>query len=106
MTKHLFNPIKLGRLSLDHRVAMAPLTRSRAGQPGNVPTAINVEYYQQRAGAALIVTEATQISQQGQGYAWTPGIHSAEQVEGWRTVSDAVHAEGGKIFLQLWHVGR
>jgi len=102
----LFTPIKLGNLTLNHRVAMAPLTRSRAGQPGNVPTPMNVEYYRQRASAALIVTEATQISQQGQGYAWTPGIHSAEQVAGWKQVSDAVHAEGGRIFLQLWHVGR
>ena len=106
MSDALFQPIRLGRHSLAHRVAMAPLTRSRAGQPGNVPTPMNVEYYRQRAGAALIVTEATQISQQGQGYAWTPGIHSAEQIEGWRAVSEAVHAEGGKIFLQLWHVGR
>jgi len=106
MSDALFQPIRLGRHSLVHRVAMAPLTRSRAGQPGNVPTPMNVEYYRQRAGAALIITEATQISQQGQGYAWTPGIHSLEQVEGWRAVSDAVHAENGKIFLQLWHVGR
>ncbi|WP_342652775.1 alkene reductase [Pseudomonas sp. F3-2] len=102
----LFTPITLGHLTLNHRVAMAPLTRSRAGQPGNVPTPMNVEYYRQRASAALIVTEATQISPQGQGYAWTPGIHSAEQVAGWKQVSDAVHGEGGKIFLQLWHVGR
>jgi N-ethylmaleimide reductase len=102
----LFTPIKLGNLTLDHRVAMAPLTRSRAGQPGNVPTPMNVEYYRQRASAALIVTEATQISRQGQGYAWTPGIHSAEQIAGWKTVSEAVHGEGGTIFLQLWHVGR
>ncbi|WP_322054221.1 alkene reductase [Paraburkholderia bannensis] len=106
MSDALFQPVRLGRHSLAHRVAMAPLTRSRAGQPGNVPTPMSVEYYRQRAGAALIVTEATQVSQQGQGYAWTPGIHSAEQIEGWRAVSDAVHAEGGKIFLQLWHVGR
>ncbi|SEI61266.1 alkene reductase [Pseudomonas sp. NFR16] len=102
----LFTPITLGHLTLNHRVAMAPLTRSRAGQPGNVPTPMNVEYYRQRASAALIVTEATQISPQGQGYAWTPGIHSAEQVAGWKQVSDAVHGEGGRIFLQLWHVGR
>lgn len=106
MSNSLFTPIKIGRLSLEHRVAMAPLTRSRAGQPGNVPTAMNVEYYRQRSTAALIVTEATQISQQGQGYAWTPGIHSQEQIAGWKAVSDAVHAEGGHIFLQLWHVGR
>lgn len=103
---HLFSTIKLGQLTLDHRVAMAPLTRSRAGQPGNVPTPMNVEYYRQRAGAALIISEATQISQQGQGYAWTPGIHTDEQVRGWKAVSDAVHAEGGHMFLQLWHVGR
>ncbi|MFM0644009.1 alkene reductase [Paraburkholderia bryophila] len=106
MTAHLFSPLKLGRFSLDHRVAMAPLTRSRAGQPGNVPTSMNVEYYRQRAGAALIITEATQISQQGQGYAWTPGIYTPEQVDAWRAVSGAVHAEGGRMFLQLWHVGR
>ncbi|MGU7774294.1 alkene reductase [Burkholderia sp. MR1-5-21] len=102
----LFQPIKIGHLDLEHRVAMAPLTRSRAAQPGNVPSAMNVEYYRQRASAALIVTEATQISQQGQGYAWTPGIHSEEQIQGWRAVSEAVHKEGGHIFLQLWHVGR
>ncbi|MGN5476613.1 alkene reductase [Cupriavidus basilensis] len=106
MTSNLFSPISIGSLKLSHRVAMAPLTRSRAAQPGNVPGALNVEYYRQRASAALIITEATQISQQGQGYAWTPGIHSAEQIEGWRAVADAVHAEGGRIFLQLWHVGR
>lgn len=106
MTSHLFAPIEIGSLKLNHRVAMAPLTRSRAMQPGNVPGAMNVEYYRQRASAALIITEATQISQQGQGYAWTPGIHTAEQIEGWRAVADAVHAEGGRIFLQLWHVGR
>ena len=102
----LFTPIQVGSLTLNHRVAMAPLTRSRAGQPGNVPTAMNVEYYRQRATAALIVTEATQISQQGQGYAWTPGIHSTEQIDGWKQVSDAVHERLGKIFMQLWHVGR
>src|SRR6202046_3987421 len=105
MTNHLFSPVKLGRLSLEHRVAMAPLTRSRSGQPGNVPTDMNVEYYRQRASAALIVSEATQISQQGQGYAWTPGIHSREQVEGWRLVTEAVHEAGGRVFLQLWPVG-
>ncbi|WP_149135989.1 alkene reductase [Cupriavidus campinensis] len=106
MTSQLFSPITIGQLPLPHRVAMAPLTRSRAGQPGNVPNAMNVEYYRQRASAALIITEATQISQQGQGYAWTPGIYTAEQVEGWRAVANAVHAAGGRIFLQLWHVGR
>jgi N-ethylmaleimide reductase len=75
-------------------------------QPGNVPSALNACYYAQRASAALIVTEATQVSQQGQGYAWTPGIHSREQVEGWRLVTDAAHKAGGLIFLQLWPVGR
>src|SRR3954470_399672 len=102
----LFQPIKLGRYYLRHRVVMAPLTRSRARQPGNVPTALNACYYAQRASAALIISEATQVSMQGQGYAWTPGIHSREQIEGWRLVTQAVHAAGGRIFLQLWHVGR
>jgi N-ethylmaleimide reductase len=85
---------------------MAPLTRSRARQPGNVPSAVNACYYEQRASAALIVSEATQVSQQGQGYAWTPGIHSPEQIEGWKLVTSAVHKANGLIFLQLWHVGR
>jgi len=102
----LFQPIRLGRYGLSHRIVMAPLTRSRARQPGNVPTALNACYYTQRASAALIVTEAAQVSMQGQGYAWTPGIHSPEQVEGWRLVTKAVHQAGGLIFLQLWHVGR
>jgi N-ethylmaleimide reductase len=102
----LFEPVRLGRYNLPHRMVMAPLTRSRARQPGNVPSALNACYYAQRASAALIVTEATQVSQQGQGYAWTPGIHSREQIEGWRLVTDAVHKAGGLIFLQLWHVGR
>jgi N-ethylmaleimide reductase len=102
----LFEPVRLGRYDLPHRMMMAPLTRSRARQPGNVPSALNACYYVQRASAALIVSEATQVSQQGQGYAWTPGIHSREQVEGWRLITDAVHKAGGLIFLQLWHVGR
>src|SRR5258706_3097201 len=102
----LFEPYRLGSLALPHRIVMAPLTRSRAAQPGNVPTELNAEYYAQRASAALIITEATQISEEGQGYAWTPGIHSPEQVAGWRRVVDRVHARGGRIFLQLWHVGR
>ena len=102
----LFEPVRLGRYDLPHRMVMAPLTRSRARQPGNVPSPLNACYYAQRASAALIVTEATQVSQQGQGYAWTPGIHSREQIEGWRLITDAVHKAGGLIFLQLWHVGR
>jgi N-ethylmaleimide reductase len=102
----LFEPVRLGPYNLPHRIVMAPLTRSRAGQPGNVPTALNACYYAQRASAALIVSEATQVSMQGQGYAWTPGIHSREQVDGWRLVTQAVHQAGGLIFNQLWHVGR
>jgi N-ethylmaleimide reductase len=102
----LFQPYKLGPLNLPHRMVMAPLTRSRARQPGNIPDALAACYYGQRASAALIVSEATQVSMQGQGYAWTPGIHSSEQVEGWRRVTKAVHDEGGLIFNQLWHVGR
>ena len=84
---------------------MAPLTRNRAAA-GNVPTEMNAEYYRQRADAAFIVSEATQVAPKGQGYPRTPGIHSDEQVEGWKKVTDAVHEAGGRIFLQLWHVGR
>ncbi|WMT13033.1 alkene reductase [Serratia fonticola] len=101
----LFTPYRLGNLELPNRIVMPPMTRSRAGA-GNVPTALMAEYYAQRASAGLIVTEGTQISQQGQGYAWTPGIHSQEQVVGWHRVTNAVHAAGGRIFAQLWHVGR
>ena len=104
--ERLFQPVRLGRYTLPHRIVMAPLTRSRARQPGNIPSALNACYYAQRASASLIITEATQISLQGQGYAWTPGIHTADQVEGWRLVTGAVHKQGGLIFLQLWHVGR
>lgn len=102
----LFDPITLSALTLKNRVIMAPLTRMRSQQPGNIPHALNAEYYAQRASAGLIVSEATQISQQGQGYPATPGIHSPEQIAGWKQVTDAVHAADGKIFLQLWHVGR
>ena len=101
----LFTPLQLGALALPNRVVMAPMTRNRAG-PGSVPGALAAEYYAQRAGAGLIVTEATQVSPQGVGYPGTPGIHSPDQVVGWRRVTDAVHAAGGRIFLQLWHVGR
>ncbi|MBB3102019.1 alkene reductase [Azomonas macrocytogenes] len=102
----LFTPYRLGGLELPNRIVMPPMTRSRASQPGDVPNTLMAEYYHQRASAGLIVSEGTQISQQGQGYAWTPGIHSREQVAGWRGVTDAVHAAGGRIFAQLWHVGR
>lgn len=104
-TIDLFTPLALGDLTLPNRIVMAPLTRNRAG-PGNVPTALNAEYYVQRASAGLIISEASQISPQGAGYPATPGIHSDEQVAGWRQVTDAVHAKGGRIFIQLWHVGR
>ena len=105
-TDLLFQPYRLGPLNLPHSIVMAPLTRSRARQPGNVPSSLAACYYAQRASAALIVSEATQVSMQGQGYAWTPGIHSREQVEAWRRVTQAVHEAHGLIFSQLWHVGR
>ena len=101
----LFSPLLLGDLSLPNRMVMAPLTRNRAGE-GNVPTPLNAEYYTQRASAGLIITEGSQISPQGVGYPATPGIHSDEQVAGWKQVTDAVRAAGGRIFIQLWHVGR
>jgi len=103
---NLFDRLTLGDMTLQNRIIMAPLTRMRSKQPGNIPYALNAEYYAQRASAGLIISEATQISQQGQGYPATPGIHSPEQIAGWKLVTDAVHAKGGKIFLQLWHVGR
>ena len=101
----LLSPVKVGALPLKNRMVMAPLTRSRAGA-GDVPTATVAEYYRQRASAGLIVTEGSQVSAQGKGYLRTPGIFSAEQIVGWQHVTEAVHAEGGLIFLQLWHVGR
>jgi N-ethylmaleimide reductase len=101
----LFEPTKLGALTLPNRLVMAPLTRNRA-LAGLVPNPLAVEYYSQRASAGLLVSEATQVSQQGQGYQDTPGIYSKEQVAGWRKVTDRVHERGGRIFLQLWHVGR
>ena len=101
----LFDPISVGALRLANRIAMAPLTRNRAAD-GNVPTDLHATYYAQRASAGLIISEATQISPLGQGYLRTPGIHSPEQVAGWRKVTDAVHAAGGCMVLQLWHVGR
>jgi N-ethylmaleimide reductase len=104
-TIDIFTPFRLGGIDLPNRIVMAPMTRNRAG-PGNAPTALNATYYAQRASAGLIISEATQISPQGLGYPGTPGNHSAEQVAGWKLVTDAVHAAGGRIFLQLWHVGR
>jgi N-ethylmaleimide reductase len=102
---HLFSPIKFGSYILPNRIVMAPMTRGRAGD-GNAPVEMNARYYAQRASAGLIITEATQVSPQGVGYPNTPGIHTTWQVAGWRLVTEAVHSRGGRIFLQLWHVGR
>jgi N-ethylmaleimide reductase len=102
----LFESFKLGPITLPNRLVMAPLTRNRAIPPGMVPNPLAVDYYGQRASAGLLITEASQVSQQGQGYQDTPGIYSKEQVEGWRKVTDRVHERGGRIFIQIWHVGR
>ena len=102
---NLLSPVRVGAYELPNRMVMSPLTRSRAGA-GLAPTEMNATYYRQRASAGLIVTEATFVSSQGIGYPYTPGIVTPEQIEGWRLVTEAVHAEGGKVFLQLWHVGR
>ena len=102
----LFQPFRLGRMELANRFLMAPMTRSRTSQPGDIPNALMAEYYAQRASAGIIISEATQVSLQGMGYAKTPGIYSPEQIQGWKLVTDAVHQAGSKIFLQLWHVGR
>ena len=101
----LFTPIQLGDLTLPNRIVMAPLTRMRAGED-NVPNKLNATYYAQRANAGLIISEATQVSLQGRGYAHSPGIHTPEQIAGWKLVTSAVHLSGGRIFLQLWHAGR
>ncbi len=106
MTETLFTPFAIGDIDVKNRIVMAPLTRNRARAEDDTPFEIHAEYYAQRAGAGLIITEGTQISPEGKGYAWTPGIHSAAQVAGWRKVTDAVHAKGGRIAAQLWHVGR
>ena len=106
MTTTLFSPHEVGPFTVKNRMVMAPLTRSRSIQPGNYPGRLNAFYYAQRAGAGLIITEATQISQEGQGYLWTPGIYTAEQIEGWRLVAEATHDADGILFMQLWHVGR
>ena len=102
--KSLFEPVQLGPLQLRNRIVMAPLTRNRA--PGAIPNALMAEYYAQRAGAGLIISEATAITHQGQGYADVPGLYGTEQLDGWKKVTEAVHARGGRIFCQLWHVGR
>ncbi|WP_444889438.1 alkene reductase [Microbulbifer sp. DLAB2-AA] len=102
----LFSEINLGPYTLKNRIVLPPLTRSRSSQPGNIANDLMANYYAQRAGAGFMVTEGTQIEPRGQGYAWTPGIYSQDQVEGWKKVTKAVHDQGGIIFAQLWHVGR
>jgi len=101
----LFSPLRVGEIDLANRIVMAPLTRNRAA-PGQVPSTLAIDYYRQRATAGLIISEATQISPAGQGYLDTPGIYNAEQVAAWRRITAAVHAEGGRMVAQLWHVGR
>jgi N-ethylmaleimide reductase len=101
----LFTPVQIGALTLPNRIVMAPMTRNRAAA-GNVPGALAATYYAQRASAGLIISEAAQVMPEGQGYPATPGIHSDDQVAGWRKVTEAVHDAGGRMFLQLWHVGR
>ena len=101
----LFSPLVLGPLTLPNRVVMAPMTRNRAAD-GDVPHALNAEYYAQRAGAGLIITEGAPVVAIGAGYPATPGIYSQAQIDGWQQLTDRVHAVGGRIFLQLWHVGR
>ena len=103
--KTLFSSYQLGNIELNNRIVMAPLTRNRAGK-GLVPSEFAADYYAQRASAGLIITEATQVSPQAQGYQDTPGLYTSEQIDAWRKVTDTVHAKGGKIFVQLWHVGR
>ena len=102
----LFDPLKLGALTLPNRIVLAPLTRSRALADSRVPSDLAVEYYRQRAGAGMIISEATSVTPMGVGYAATPGIWSDEQTEGWKNIVRAVHEAGGRILLQLWHVGR
>lgn len=106
MALDLFSPVKLGSITLKNRMVMAPLTRNRAPKDTGVPQDLNVTYYEQRATAGLIITEATPISAMGHGYPFLPGIYTDAQVAGWKKVTSAVHAKGGKIVLQLWHVGR
>jgi len=103
--KSLFDAYQLGPITVKNRIVMAPLTRSRAGE-GDAPRALNAEYYRQRAGAGVIISEATQVSRRGQGYLWTPGIYTPLQTRGWKRVVDAVHKADGRMFLQMWHVGR
>ncbi|AKA37329.1 alkene reductase [Yersinia ruckeri] len=105
-TAKLFSPLKVGAFTLPNRVFMAPLTRLRSIEPGDIPTPLMAEYYAQRASAGLIITEATQVSFQAKGYAGAPGLHTQEQLEGWKKITQAVHEKQGHIAVQLWHVGR
>ena len=102
----MFEPVALGALRLPNRIVMAPLTRNRATMPGRVPNALMRDYYVQRASAGLIITEASSVDPQGVGYPSTPGCWSDEQTQGWKQIVDGVHAAGGRIMMQLWHVGR
>lgn len=106
MSSKLFTPLKVGAITVPNRVLMAPLTRLRSIEPGDVPTPLMAEYYRQRASAGLIISEATQISAQAKGYAGAPGLHSDEQIAAWKKITDAVHADDGRIAVQLWHTGR
>lgn len=106
MAAKLFSPTQLGDMTLPNRIVMAPLTRNRASLDGDMPSDMHVDYYSQRAGAGLIITEGAQISAEAKGYFRTPGIYSKDQTEAWKAVTDAVHEKGGRIFVQLWHVGR
>lgn len=106
MKKSLFEKNKLGSLMLENRIAMAPMTRSRTTQPGDIPNELMATYYAQRAGAGLIISEGTPVSDVGRGYSLTPGIYTTEQINGWKNITKKVHEKGGKIFVQLWHVGR
>lgn len=106
MLDKLFSPITIGQLRLPNRVFMAPLTRLRSNEPGDIPTPLMAEYYRQRASAGLIITEATQISFEAKGYSGAPGIHTPEQIAGWKAVNDGIHADGGHSAVQVWHTGR
>lgn len=106
MKNRVFNTDQIGHHKTANKIVMAPMTRSRTAQPGDIPTSLMAEYYAQRASAGFIVSEATQISAQGKGYSFTPGIYTEEQINGWRKVTQAVHQQNGRIFSQLWHVGR
>ncbi len=105
-SEKLYSPLKVGAITAANRIFMAPLTRLRSIEPGDIPTPLMAEYYRQRASAGLIISEATQISAQAKGYAGAPGIHSPEQIAAWKKITAGVHAENGHMAVQLWHTGR